>query len=235
MNSNLNKNGNNSAHSSSLSIERQESKDSGFWTMSKCSFESMKSLSINDTPSIVAVAAAAAYIAASQQQLNNQIQSSVSKESGKNTSSQLKVLNMSNNSNECNGNNKNFLDADLSKTQLSNWKKWKNGQAWRYNSSNNIYESDYPTDKTSEIENNCSDKNNNFSLNLIKQINTTGCHAQYNITNTSSNSFDNSINLNRSFDSSTPVSNSNITNEYSSENNRLVTSKRKILFLVYAE
>jgi hypothetical protein len=31
------------------SMERQESKDSGYWSLTKCSFESMKSLSLNDT------------------------------------------------------------------------------------------------------------------------------------------------------------------------------------------
>ena len=40
---------NSSLSSNSSSIDRQESKDSGFWSMSKNSFESMKSLSINDT------------------------------------------------------------------------------------------------------------------------------------------------------------------------------------------
>lgn len=43
-----------SIDSSALSannIERQESRDSGFWSVSKCSFESMKSLSISDSHS----------------------------------------------------------------------------------------------------------------------------------------------------------------------------------------
>ena len=42
---------NSSLSSNSSSIDRQESKDSGFWSMSKNSFESMKSLSINDPTS----------------------------------------------------------------------------------------------------------------------------------------------------------------------------------------
>lgn len=32
-----------------MAIERQESRDSGFWSVSKCSFESMKSLSLTDS------------------------------------------------------------------------------------------------------------------------------------------------------------------------------------------
>ena len=189
---------NNNILSSNLSIERQESKDSGFWTISKCSFESMKSLSISDTPAIAAAAAAAHFFQQQQQKQLQQHQSNNNNNETLNSSNQQqsKSSQSTENNNEINNNSRKFLDAAdvLSKSQLSNWKKWKKGQAWRYNSSNNISESD------NNINNNDLNYNNNHNNNGQNKNELT-----YNITNTSSNSFD--FTYNRSFDSTSCCSN----------------------------
>jgi hypothetical protein len=127
---------------SSSSIERQESKDSGFWSMSKCSFESMKSLSISDTPNQLEMAAAAIANAA----LNS------SKAASSNPTPANEAA-------------RKYLTSPtnlITKSPLCNWKKWKKGQAWRYNvsnSSSNVSEADTANDAS------CNESSNHSSVN----------------------------------------------------------------------
>ena len=99
-------------NSSLTSMERQESKDSGFWSMSKCSFESMKSLSISDS-SHPNEASAAAVMAASYRPAVNTDPEKLHQNSLSPTSSHKNELNVS----------RRFLKSPTNKSSMYNWKK----------------------------------------------------------------------------------------------------------------
>lgn len=133
---------NSSLSSNTNSIERQESKDSGFWSMSKCSFESMKSLSISDTPNQLEIAAAIANAT-----LNNKTAPNPTPANSPNDAARKYLTSPTN---------------LITKSPLYNWKKWKKGQAWRYNvsnSSSNVSESDNTNDTS------CNESSNHSSIN----------------------------------------------------------------------
>lgn len=138
-----------SIDNSTLSIERQESRDSGFWTTSKCSFESTKSLSISDSHSNDATAPTTLLIPIHLQQQQQQHSSKP-----QTPTNEEKAGASGQPENEI---SRKYLTSptSFSKSPLYNWKKWKKGQAWRYNSSgSNLSQSDCSTNNEDALSRN---------------------------------------------------------------------------------
>lgn len=142
-------------------MERQESRDSGFWSVSKCSFESMKSLSISDSPHAGQKAEANGNNhAANSPTMGNQ---SNVVERTSNAPTPTPVNPTSDNDTTKSDLAENDLSNDMSsntsvneaapstaKSPLNDWKKWKKKQAWRYNSSSsNLSQYDAPNESSS--------------------------------------------------------------------------------------
>lgn len=177
-----------SIDNSSLSndtIERQESKDSGFWTRTKCSFESMKSLSISDHSNKNT----------NEIPVNQNINNDESTNSSTTNTLSTSISTAFNNENDT---SKNYLTSPRSSIGY-NWKKWKKGQAWRYNSSSNTNLSDNSTqngslnNETSHIRtNNASfnSDNSSFSIERTEDESNESYSNNTNSTSYFSNSFE---------------------------------------------
>ena len=178
---------NSSLSSNSSSIDRQESKDSGFWSMSKNSFESMKSLSINDTvnhngehskpfvPTTLQIQKIdplkkqqiQTNVDNQKSQLHNQQQhvGSINQNSPSLISNQTSSQNVNENSNDAIKYLVSPTNISNTKSSLLGWKKWKKGQTWRYNSSSNVSESENTNDTTYTTDSRSNSQNSSFFIN----------------------------------------------------------------------
>ncbi len=149
-----------SISSNNNSFERQESKDSGYCNRSKSSFGSIKSLSLGEN-------SGHQKHLLQQQNLNQQLQSSQIKQAPIQFDFDLKMsLSPTNGSNSgrIDTESRRFLTSptNFTKSSVYNWKKWKKGQTWRYNSSSNLSETN-SMPATNENSNNSF--NNGYSNN----------------------------------------------------------------------
>ena len=217
--------------SDSNSIERQESKDSGFWTRSKCSFESTKSLSIDVTAK------------SSQAVINTTSTTTVTPTPTitPSTPKQEHFLDASSVSTQFNIKN-NYLTSDSLSINSYNWKKWKKGQAWRYSNTNLSEQTNNNTDtiRTKTTNNSfCSSDNSSFSFSIDR--NEDESNESYTNTTTTNNYFSNSFELatsklslqtNNQWSSSTSkleiLSNSNNTNSTSTSDSNINSSNNLI-------
>jgi DNA-directed RNA polymerase subunit RPC12/RpoP len=221
--------------SDSNSIERQESKDSGFWTRSKCSFESTKSLSIDVTAK------------SSQAVINTTTTTTTTVTPTPTitpaTPKQEHLLDSSSVSTQFNIKN-NYLTSDSLSINSYNWKKWKKGQAWRYSNTNlseQTNNNNNDTIRTATTTNNsfCSSDNSSFSFSIDR--NEDESNESYTNTTTTNNYFSNSFELatsklslqaNNQWSSSTSkleiLSNSTNTNSTSTSDSNINSSNNLI-------
>jgi DNA-directed RNA polymerase subunit RPC12/RpoP len=213
------------------SIERQESKDSGFWTRSKCSFESTKSLSID----VTAKSSQAVYINTTSTTTVTPTPtitpSPPKQEHLRDASSVSTQFNIKNN----------YLTSDSLSINSYNWKKWKKGQAWRYSNTNLSEQTNNNDTIRTKTTNNsfCSSDNSSFSFSIDR--NEDESNESYTNTTTTNNYFSNSFELatsklslqtNNQWSSSTSkleiLSNSNNTNSTSTSDSNINSSNNLI-------
>jgi len=116
-----------------MSMERQESKDSGFWTRTKCSFESMKSLSISDQPALKITntnnSSNVNVNGNNTMNTNENVDNETNRTNAPLSPSMSSGFNLNANSSKIvpEAQNENFLTSPRSSVSC-NWKKWKKGQ-----------------------------------------------------------------------------------------------------------
>lgn len=147
---------NSSLSSNNTSFERQESRDSGYCNNhtqreSKGSFESTKSLSIGEST------------VNQQKQKELTYNNIYSKNQPVLFDYDQKTLSPSSHRNETDS--RKFLTSPTSfnRSSIYNWKKWKKGQAWRYNSSSNLSENSNNINENSNNSLNANSNNSSFS------------------------------------------------------------------------